>query len=431
MGSTNIRDSSRVRGSVFDLVRLMALSASDCNVLFVSSRTLSLIQTLSREVAFDSRYSREFLPGAEYVIADDSDELDDINEIVNNYELEVQDMSCDLNATLEAMTIAIQNIAAVGCGSCGSELDPVSADPPPIGPGEDFPTIDDYDEYKCEAANWLVDGLEDVFVKLKVYDVDFWATTTLAAGSSLVTAILLTTLIGGAVVVIGGVVIALVSSLIIGSTIDMTDILTVLDDEREALVCALYNGTDAESSRTAFLAELTTAGLNAAEVALLGLILTNELVNNLYVLDEDIEGHTITTACEGCGPDPCDMVIVYGTGTITYDTQNFVITSEPHLGKHEINIQTPYNNGGCGAANWCVEFDSTTITQPEGSLSRQLWCWKAPSTFGNSMFAPNFPALDTPYTVASIQFISATPFTATMRVMDKAPLCTTNPAEGC
>ncbi len=429
---TTIRDINIVKGSVFDLAHLMGLVADDCNLLLVSTRTLSIIQALGNdEVSFTVRYASEFLEGNRYIVADSSTDLDNINNIVNNYRLEVTDMSCEIVAALEAIAVATEATAQASCGACGSEVDPTSEATPPVGPGEPWSDLDEYDTYKCQGANWLLDGLTDLFQKLLVYDVDFWTATTVAAGSGLITSIILTTLLGGWVVLVAGAVIGLITALILGVTIDLTDIKNVLISDRADLICALYNGSDASSSTAAFSSALSTAGLNGAEVALVGLIMANSLVNNLYEFNAVIDAYTATTSCDTCGPEPCPYDLVYGTGTITYDQQPFVISSVVNGPYHEINLQSPASGSGCSAANWCMELTATTITNPEGGLSRTLWCWKTGASYGSVDWPGTFPPLDTEMSVASTQFISSTAFTVTMKINAKLGFCATDPEDGC
>lgn len=430
---TEVRPVNSVNGSLFDVARLKELAGDNCNLLAVSDRTLYSLERFARnEVNWLSRYVESYVGENDYVPVDlSSPDVDFVQNVARLFRLEVSDMSCDLVAAINSLTVVVQGLSQVGCDNCGSQIDPPGASVPPIGPGEDFPTIDAFETYKCRGANWLSDGVEDVFAKLQEYDVGFWASTTVALASSLVAAILTTTLIGGPFTLVAGAVIAFVTALIVGATISLADIETALIANRADLICALFNGTDADGSKTNYEAELVTAGLNVAEVALVMILLNSEVMNNLYEFNATVNSHPITTSCDGCGPEPCPFDVVFGTGTPTYDTQPFVMSSVPNGGFNEINLQSPASGTGCSAANWCVEFTATTITQPEGTFQRRLWCWKDAVSFFDVAFPGMFPALDTPYTVASQQFISASPFTVTMKVTSKVGFCVSSPAEGC
>lgn len=358
-----IRKTDQVRGTVYDLPHAMSLASDDCNVLVCSTRTLYFIQAYGRgEVGFRSRYASEFLPNGRYVIAGDATDIDDINDIENNYELEVVDMSCDLVAALSEITSALVALNAAGCDTCGSEIEQEGLPLPDIGPGEPFETQAEYDTYKCEAANWLMDGLEDIVNKLKLYDVDFWAQTTVSAGSGLITAIILTTLIGGFVAVVAGAVIALITALIIGGTIDLFDIASELASARQVLVCALFDGSSADNSRTAFMDALASdTSLNAAEIALIGLVMTTNVVNNLYEKNAAIEGHTETTPCDVCECDTPEFQFDDGSvtsGVANVEGVDFTVTSAETAGTHYI-VFWLNPQGSCPCKDYNIEVVST------------------------------------------------------------------------
>lgn len=348
--------------------------------------------------------------------------------------LEVYESMCCLDSVitaLEGIQDSIDNVAQASCGACGSEVDPESESTPPVGPGQPWPDINSYDTYKCRGANWVIDGLLDLFAKLELYDVSYWTTTTISAGAGLITSVILTTVLGGWVVVVAGAVVAMVTKLILGTTIDLSDIKTVLTSERADLICALYNGSDADSSRSALEGVLSSGGLNVAETELVGLVLTNSVMNQLYEFNAEIDVWPETTSCAGCGPQPCPYTVVHGVGVPTYDQQSFVMQSVPFSTYHTLNLASPSTGPGCSAGNWCVQFKSTDITIPEGTFSRQLWCWKTATTYGNSSWPGAFPPLDTSLSAASIQFNSATPFSVTMKIDAKLGFCAVNPAGGC
>ncbi len=413
---TTIRDIRVVKGSVFDLAHLLTLDDTDCNMLLVSSRTLSVMQTLgNNEIAFTVRYADEFLDGNRYEIANTQTDLDAINELVNRYRLEVIDVTCDVVEALQDINISIQNNLQAACGTCGSEVDPTQDGTPDVGPGEPWPDLPTYDTYKCNGANWLVDGLEDVFDKLALYDVDFWAQTTIAAGAALITSIVLTTLVGGWVVVVAGAIIGLITKLILGVTIDIGDIASVLGSARTALVCALYTGGDADTSRQLFLDELSTAGLNVAEVALLQTIMVNSLVNQLYVFNQVIDDYTATTSCASCVVD-CAFVFDFGSGSFRYDGVPFVLSSEVLGPNHVLNVNTNCSGGSC-QNNWCLEFTATDINMGS-TWNRGVWnfdgtnCELSP----RSDFPGGFPPLDDPVLVSTFEFTGNAAFTVTLNI---------------
>ncbi|MBW8036453.1 MAG: hypothetical protein FVQ79_12720 [Planctomycetes bacterium] len=343
----NIRNIGAVKGSVYDLPHAMSLPDNDCQVLLVSRRTLYFIQLFAeQEMKFVSRYAEEFVGYDQFIIAQSEADKTDISNIVNGYFLEVVPVTCDLVAELQNLTLAINSIAGSDCASCGTEVDPAGAPPPTIGPGEDFPTLNDFEVYKCEAVNWLLDALIDIFTKLDAYDVAFWTTTTVATGSALITALVATTLVAGILPIVAGAVVAMVVALIAGATIDIEGITNVLVVNRADLTCILFDGANADASKANFLSALTVLGLNGAETGLMSLILPFNVVNNLYELNPEIQGHTITDACTGCGAD-CGLFfgksnagVVRGTGDLTKDGATRTLSSvfDPVANFHYVTV---------------------------------------------------------------------------------------------
>jgi len=88
----SLRDSSRMSGSVQDLVRLDALSDDPNKVLFVSDRTLYLLANFAGDDVYRlDRYAKEFIGGDWFFSVDpeDSTEVELVNDIANNFGLEV------------------------------------------------------------------------------------------------------------------------------------------------------------------------------------------------------------------------------------------------------------------------------------------------------------------------------------------------------
>lgn len=298
------------RGFVHDIEAVKVLSEESCNLRFLSDRTLYILQNLAYlDTAFHSRYGT-ILEGGIYTpvdpISSDGQVVDNANY---NLSQELALSGCDelsaINVTLLAINDTLLAANQTGCGTCGSEIEDISEDWPSIGSGLDFETLPAYDTYRCKAANWIVDGLLDAFTKFAAYDLDFWVSTTVASGAALIWAIVITTFIGSLIVAVAGVVVAFTVALITGLTIDLEDIRDELISNRAALVCALYGGANAQDSKDRFLAELLSGGLNAAETALMGIILVMDILNNLFEFNPIIDAYTATTSCATC----CEYIV--------------------------------------------------------------------------------------------------------------------------
>jgi len=401
---------------------------------------LYFIQTFATgEIDFLARYASSFLAGAKYVLADSGSDFDQINDIQNRYEIEVIPVTEGLIAELQNITLAIQQLAGADCASCGTEVDPDAAPAPPIGPGEDFPTLSAFETYKCEAVNWLLDALEDIFEKLDAYDIAFWTTTTVAAGSALITAIVATTLLAGILAIVAGVVVALVVALIAGATIDIEAIKDLLIAQRENLACVLFNGADADSSKTNFINELGVLGLNVAETGLISLMLPFNVMNNLFELNPVIEGHPLTSPCVGCGDD-CDLFFMLfsdstnrGSGNLDKDGATRVLSSveHPSNGFHYIAVNVALLGPDQGNFLNCDNMPGSCV-----DTNNQTWDFQPLSLGGftdagsigtrclsgvhATIWSGSAPTLGITYQVSFMQFVSSTSFTLTCQMTQRA-----------
>jgi hypothetical protein len=437
---TTIRKLSEVKGTVFDLPASQALPDDDCNVLLVSSRTLFFIQAFARGgVSFLARYASLFLDGAKFVLADTASEIDQINNINNRYEIEVQPVTADLISELQNITLAIQQLAGADCASCGSEVDPDPAPAPPIGPGEDFPTLSAFEIYKCEAVNWLLDTLIDIFTKLDVYPLEFWTAATVGTASALITAIIATTLVSGIFAIVAGAVVALVVALIAGGSFNLTTIKNVLTTNRADLTCILFDGADAATAKSNFINALSALGLSTAETGLVSLILVDNVMNNLFELNPDIEGHTITDVCTGCGAD-CNLFFGKdalgnrrGTGNLTKDSSTRTLSSvfDAVAGFHFITVNVsdlpdavtlfascgpmPASCVGTNNENWNFKPLSLIGFLNAGSVGTR--CINGTHTV---MWSAGPPTLGVTKQVSWFEFISTTAFTLSCQMTQRA-----------
>lgn len=438
--TTNIRNIGAVKGSVYDLPYALSLPDDDCQVLLTSSRTLFFIQAFAeQEMKFISRYASEFVGYDQFIIAQSEADLDSINDVVNAYALEVVPVTCDLVAEMQNMTFALNNLAGQDCASCGTELDPDPADAPPIGPGEDFPDLSAWETYKCEAVNWLMDTLIDIFTKLGVYPLEYWTAATVAGASALITSIIATTLVAGIFPIVLAAVAALVGALLIGGSFDLDDIKDTLTTNRADLTCILFDGANATAAKANFLAALSTLGLSAVEVGIVGLVLVDNVMNNLFELNPDIEGHDITDACTGCGAD-CALFFGKdalgnrrGTGVLTKNGATRTLTSvfDVVAGFHFITVNVsdlpdavtlfvdcdplPGSCVGSNNENW--DFQPLSLSGFTNSGSEGTRCIDGDHV---SMWSGSPPAMGVTKQVSWFEFISSTAFTMDCQMTQRA-----------
>lgn len=320
-----IRDVGTVKGTVFDLPHAMSLSPSDCNVLVVSSRTLFFVQLFGTgEMDFVSRYASTFLEGNKYILAEDSAELDDINDLINNYELEVQPVTCDLIAAIEALTAATIS-AGSGCCTPYGEVPPPQApntgnpdiDPPP----DDWTTWASYYTYKCKAANKIADDWIATCQNLSTL-----SAVVLVIGLVALAAFLFTSLLSGIIVGLmalgfaagtaAAIIIQAISFIIAGGAGLMqyfSLMATEMESQKTDLVCLLFEATSVDIATSEILGftadiaanliydpgddgELFQEGLASLTEALFNVA----LINTLFELNSDADSYVGTVDCSAC-----------------------------------------------------------------------------------------------------------------------------------
>lgn len=338
--ATNVRDIARVKGSVFDLPGLLALSDNDANLLCVSTRTLAIIQAYSRlEIDIQARYARQILAGNQYIIADSASEIDDITSLANNFKLEVIDVTCDIVAAIQSLTLVLQqtrndcgcNVGEGPDNEAGSEGGPIPTSVGSISYAEPVAV----DARRCKISNLTFETLLTVFQELDAHRVDELGVAGMIAAIGLVSALIaaaVATPLVGVIVGVAGVLAALVAR-VIGLTIDLGLIVTVLEDNAVDLVCALYNNSDVDSARSAFETVITDDGrLTAVEIATVMLPLTNAWLNTLFFdvdgLSDYLETYAAPYDCAQCvGSLPIIWTFETGFEGWTFEDQSTLPSS--------------------------------------------------------------------------------------------------------
>lgn len=389
---TTIRNINDVRGSVFDLPHAMSLSPDDCNVLLVSSRTLSFIQKFSlMEVGFSARYAAEFLDGDRYILAQTETDQDDISEIVNSYGLEVMDVTCDIVSAIQGISFAIQSTqTACGC-PVGQGADNESGEQGGVPPSPVGDIVYDYTDpaivdRKCKAANSVHWSIYNTFVQLDANNVDDMGILALAVVVGLIGAIIGAAALGPIGSLMAGVagVIAVFAGRLLGLEISLGDIVTAMGVVEDALICALYEATNAAAARTAYQAALTAEGsLSSAEIGLIMLFLPNTVTNILFFSVDGSEaffdGYVAPNSCGSCEGPPEDWVLAasgffgatsdegtLGTGVIDQEGGVFTLSSVKNT------AGGPNDNIICMVVN-VVEGGGSTCQAWNGEIEVTAW----------------------------------------------------------
>jgi hypothetical protein len=248
------------RGSIHNLAVLESLSSARCNLLLCSDRTMYLLHNLATlDVTFASRYAVDLLQSGYVRVESDTAEWDLYLEVVERFQEEVLDMTCDIQAGLESIADAIAGLK-ISCGggggsvgnpvfNCIVDLDndellgpggtshgnPLYDDPP-----EGYATWEEYLVYKCQAAEFIWSLERKHMVALKTFD-----TVTLSA--SIVGPVIAglagvlpaaMTPPGFALFVASVVAIGVVSA---GAWFYMDEMIDAWDANHDEIVCALYS----------------------------------------------------------------------------------------------------------------------------------------------------------------------------------------------
>jgi hypothetical protein len=221
-------------------------------------------------------------------------------------------MSCG-DESLSEIAAAIRLLAANQCcsggpvgsgGSGGSgpiEPEPsdveqgnINSDDPPPG----FDSWDEYFSYKCAVAKEILELFENSLETIVIINFGAMGIESLS--------IALTVIIALAVppAAIVGIATLLLS---VGGQVVIATLLSYINDNRDALICELYNGTNSETSQDNFhnaLGELVDAGTAELVTAfaikqVAKYFINNAVTNRLY--DRDLSKDYPASDCSDCG----------------------------------------------------------------------------------------------------------------------------------
>jgi len=439
----------RIFGSIYDYNHLVALPADDCNILFVSSRTLCLLANLAEnEVNWHGRYFRA-LParGMADVIQVSDNEAATVDQIAQQFRQEVIPVCDDLLTIFDQIRLAIEAIAdrpGCGCEGTGTELpgDPES-DIPPIGPGEDFPDVPTYNLYKCSIAAAQTYRLIQCQRLLREQFPFGLAGATVVIMTSAI-AYILTVSGFSALLARLGAVSNIVQALMTGQNIDLDRVITQLELMQDEIKCALYCAPNADQARLAVTALLVDdSELTELEELYIQLYLLPEILNPLFQYRPELIIAPILADCSDCGCDatPCGFIFTNqglgglgGSGEFNYAGLPFNLTSEPDDGDTYHRIWFVTDCATCPSpGGWCIEFVSTTADGLINTHSRTIQCYSCDG--GNLVIrtkefqfdSPSIPADGQRLTVGAMYFNNPVPFEITLRILGPAGECSQNP----
>lgn len=372
-----LKNTSRIGGAVHAVPALELLPDDDCNILVVSSRTLYMLANMAEmEATWHARFAKTVLTGGLVDTVETTDpEADFVDQVIRSFRLEVIPVTCDfseLAAAINNVAAALGNQSGCDCPQQGvvcidaADIQPDGTQNPPATEGEygpvgteypeGFDSLEDYLAYKCEAANFIMDGLVTL---LRTFSPAFLGVATMAVVSSVLA--VATSAVGAAVVLpplaFVAILAAVAGMLFLGAEFYTTlnSLADALEADREEIVCRLYqaqNTTNAINSaideiedviEAVVLASAIPAPFQGAAQTVLTEVITElwntSTMNQLFQLVIDIS--YAGADCSMCGETaPCEWQIApnaagvtipgggpVGSGTITNDGEEFTLNS--------------------------------------------------------------------------------------------------------
>jgi len=308
---------SRANGFVHDVEKLSDLSVAPVHIRVLSDRSLYILQNLAElDVAFLSRYGQiigngQYLP----VLEDDEILFGVVNDTVDTVR---KDIMTDVNDGLLAIANAIVNLAnsqgdcdtcqVAQCGSGGATgtagqattvTDDGVTNPNPVL----FPGYEEYDVFKCDLAEYIVEQIQadvDKLLDLNWSAITFYGVLELVA---IIAATVATPIFGDEILAVVGSI-ALVSGAMNGP---LGELDTALTNVSSGIICALYTAPDVQTAKanakTAIFQELEslTSGVTlfvAKQMA--AMFLSFASLNRLYEGDETKVYPTSAFDCSTC-----------------------------------------------------------------------------------------------------------------------------------
>jgi hypothetical protein len=323
--------------------------------------------TCDTTVNFDTAAIVEAVEALELTCGDTEVNFDTaaIVEAIENLEL-VSNCAPDVN--LSCSPDVIVNVGASGEGGIKLPSDPgTEGETPPTGWEE--PPETTYDR-KCRLANMFYDDLVQVLTDFDKYHVVETITLAPAVAIEVITAVLLLTgVIGLGIAIIGavaGLILALAKELC-----DIPQLIEILEDNKEDLICTLYNSTDTLQAIEDFKQVLTDGGANTEQIGLVSAIFSVEAANALYfrltgangdALEAKLDGYEGSVGCGVCG----------GLLSLLYDFEGTLHGFETFLSGQSLSNPSgkckPFTDGTETSPYyaWGVYFKNDVIL-PEGS----------------------------------------------------------------
>jgi hypothetical protein len=220
---------------------------------------------------------------------------------------------------------------------------------PPSEPGEEGGTPPDgwtepseVDNRKCKVANNIWDKLYFILDQL---DKDGFENILSTLGVGVATSLVVAALsvasgpVGWSLIVVGTV--GSIILVFLAQSVDLDNLKDTMTNNKEDLICALYNSTDAQMAKDDFIQVLTDGGANSGQIALFQVILAFDVVNALFFARDDangqafeaeLDGYTVSVECYICAACPTFTVAL---GTIVSQNATSITVDSETVGNSE------------------------------------------------------------------------------------------------
>jgi hypothetical protein len=300
---------------------------------------------------------------------------------------------------------------SVSGGNTGTQIDQDSGTEGGTAPGGTT-NPDAISGRKCKAANMLVDNLTAIMSNLANQNTGILNTAGIVPTSDLLGTIINTVggWLGSVVNAVAGQVLAVATWILSKAGLDISNISSALGENRDDLVCALYNATTASQARDDFITVLGTAGLSTIETGLVALFLPNSVTNVLFFASAGSEtilaDYVTETTCFNCAS--CQLMVV-DWGTKTGELSATSAADGVYAGKIKVLFNATQEEESCGdPVN--VSISLTGFTAAGGNPWRAIQAYSDIAGV-NNLYNENTPWVGTLEGIKRVDLYSSTSFT--------------------
>jgi hypothetical protein len=345
----SLEDYIYVPGHRFPVDRDKILSpANRCMLIFLDEDQINIILEF---IQLAKRYRLWGFPHQRTWSSSDHEVWDIIEARINGLEACLMG-GCDTEKIANAIIYLADRLGpigrsrggcACGCGSASPCGNGISSGPGTEGGdipqtvGFELELIPDepgsipYNNRKCAVANLHVDTMLAVLAKLDSFDVDGLAVFGVSFMATFLTAALATILVSLPAALLLGLVGGL-AAFLVANSVEFNDIVNLINDNREDLICALYSSGSSGQARDQFMTVIEDLEvLTSVEEAFLRYaLLPDHMLNALYFTNPEIEasldGYSPITNCANCGD--CDFFVVTFGSLVSFDGNSLTVSSQ-------------------------------------------------------------------------------------------------------